>query len=264
MTTSCGCTTTDAPDVIPAHGKVPLTIHFNALSRSGAVQEEVDVSLAGHEAVSIPVVGTVTSEIAPSQTVLSLTGKLKTASLTLNRLDGKPLSALSVQAPASLSAKVLPLSPHTIRLTASQNSPCLSGAHSEQITLRLNDALVPTLTVPVSWTTQSAYKIVPPTANFGSVASSFVLTQKIWISGPDAAHLRLVSVPPGWKTQIQPVAPRIVDLTLSGSSKGGLLHSSVVLGTDNVHEPRIAIPVYAVFETSADVCSVKPSVSTLQ
>lgn len=264
VTTSCGCTPTDAPDVIPAHGKAPLTIHFNALSRNGAVQEEVDVALVGHETVAIPVIGSVTPEIALSQTVLHLTGKRKTASLTLNRLDGKPLSVIGVQAPAPIGAKVLPLSPHTVRLTASQIGPCLSGVHSEQITLKLNDPLVPTLTVPASWTTESAYQSVPPTVNFGSVAPGSVLKRKIRITGPDAAHLRLVSVPPGWKTQIHPVTPEIADLTLNGSSKGGLLHSSVVLATGNVREPNIAIPVYAVFETSADVCSVKPSVSTSQ
>ena len=264
VTTSCGCTTTDAPDVIPAHGTAPLTIHFNALSRNGAVQEEVDVALAGHETVSIPVIGSVTPEIALSQTALHLTGKRKTASLTLNRLDGKQLSVVSVHAPASVNAKISPLSPHAVRLTASQTGPCLSGVHSGQITLKLNDPLVPTLALPTSWTTKSAYRSVPPTINFGSVAPGSVLKRKIWITGPDAAHLRLVSVPPGWKTQLHPITPEMVDLTLNGSSKGGLLHSSVVLATGNVHEPNIAISIYAVFETSADVCSVKPSVSTPQ
>ena len=264
VTTSCGCTTTDAPDVIPAHGIAPLTIHFNALSRTGAVEEEVDVSLAGHETVAIPLVGSVTPEVALSQTVLNLTGKPKTALLTLNRLDGKPLTITSVHAPASVSAKVFPLSPHTVSLTAFQTGACLAEVHSEPITLKLNDPLVPTLTIPTSWTTQSAYHCVPPTVNFGSVALGSVLTQKIRITGPDAAHLRLVSAPPGWKTHLQLVTPETVDLALNGSLKGGLLHSSVVLGTGNVHEPNIAIPVYAVFETRADACSVKPAVSASQ
>lgn len=38
VSVSCGCTTTQAPDLIPPHGRVPLTIHFNALGRNGRVQ----------------------------------------------------------------------------------------------------------------------------------------------------------------------------------------------------------------------------------
>ena len=261
VTPSCGCTTTDAPDFIPPHGQAPLKIHFNALSRTGAVQEEVDVSLSGRQPahVAIPIVGTVTPEIALSQAVLHLPGNQKAASLTLTRLDGKPLNVSNVHAPAFLEAEALPVSDHTIRLVASQSGSCLSGVHDETIALHLNDPLVPELVVPVSWTTKSAYQCAPLALNFGSVPSGSVLKRKIRITEPNAAHLRLVSLPPGWKTQLQPVAPEIIDLTLNGSSKGGLLHSSVVLGTGNVHEPHIAIPIYAVFETSADVCSVKPS-----
>jgi hypothetical protein len=76
ISTSCGCTTTQAPDLIPPHSEVPLTIHFNALGRNGSVQEEVHVSFVGRksEDVTIPISGTVTREIALSKPSLDLTG----------------------------------------------------------------------------------------------------------------------------------------------------------------------------------------------
>ncbi len=264
---SCGCTTAQAPDFIPPHGEAALAIHFNALSRSGSVQEEVDVSLVGQgtESVSIPITGNVTRELSLSQTSLVLTGKPSAAgSLLLSRLDGKPLSITSITSPAVLRTTAFSLSNSTIRVVASQSRPSLAGTHNEEVMLHLNDLLVPTLTIPVSWTTKGLYQSTPATVNFGSVAPGTALERKIQISGPNTKHLRIVSTPPGWKASLQPVKPGMVNLILYGSSKGGLLHSSVILATSDVHEPNIAIPIYAVFEASADPCSEKTSVSASQ
>ena len=259
---SCGCTTAQFPDIIPPHSVVPLSVHFNVLSRSGPIQEEVDVSLVGRstEDFSIPITGTVTRELALSQPVISLFGKpLVTGSLTIARLDGKPLSVTGLTSPAVLRTKASSLSASSVRVTAVQNGPDLAGAHREEITLHLNDPLVPTLTIPASWTTTGSYQSVPAAINFGSVEPGTALERKIQISGPNAAGLHIVSAPPGWEVNLHLVRPGTVALTLNGSSKGGLLHSSVILATGNASEPNIAIPVYAVFETSADVCSVKSS-----
>ncbi len=258
---SCGCTTAQAPDFIPPHGDAPLTVHFNALSRNGSVQEDVVISFAGQrtESVSILITGNITREIALSQTSLVLTGKPSAAgSLTLTRLDGKPLRVAGIVSPAVLRTKISPLSASAVRVTTWQNGPGLAGAQREEVTLNLNDSLVPTLTIPVGWTTSSRYRSVPAAVNFGSVALGAALAQKVQLSGPHASRLHIVSLPPGWKAHLQPVGPGRVDLTLKGSPKGGLLHSSVVLATRNQAEPNIAVPIYAVVETSADVCSVQP------
>ena len=124
--------------------------------------------------------------------------------------------------------------------------------------LRLNDPFVPTLTIPVFWTTAGSYHCLPQAVNFGSVAPGAVVEQQVRLSGPDVTHLRVVSTPPGWAAHLQPARSGTVTVILRGSSKGGLLHSSLVLATGNAHEPYIAIPVYAVFEAVAAVCSSKP------
>ena len=260
VSVSCGCTTTQAPDLIPPHGRAPLTIHFNALGRNGRVQEEVHVSFAGRESedVTIPISGTVTREIALSKPSLDLTGKpLAAGTLTLTRLDGKPLNVTSINA-SHLKIDIQTVSPAVTRLAVSRIGFGLSGTHTEDLTLHLNDPLVPTLTLPVSWTTQGVYRSVPQAVNFGSVTSGTAVEQQVKISGPGLTHLRVASAPPGWVTRLQPTRSGTVKLTLRGSSKGGLLHSSIILATGNTREPNIAIPVYAVFETAAGACSSKP------
>lgn len=99
---------------------------------------------------------------------------------------------------------------------------------------------------------------MPLAVNFGSVTPGAEVEQRIRISGPDLTHLRVASAPPGWVTRLQPIKSGTVKLTLRGSSKGGLLHSSIILATGNTREPNLAIPVYAVFETAAGACSSKP------
>lgn len=260
VSVSCGCTTTKAPDLIPPHGEAPLTIHFRALDRIGPVQEEVNVQFEGQEAnVTIPVSGTVTREIAMSRSLLDLTAKPSSIdALTLTRLDGKPLKVACVNASSHLRADIQTVSPNVTRLAVFRVGPRLTGAHSEDVTLRLNDPLVPTLTIPVSWTIAGSYHCLPQYVNFGSVVPGTVVEQRVRISGPDAAHLRVVSAPKGWTTRLQSAKSGAVSLILRGSSKGGLLHSSIVLATGASREPTIAVPIYAVFETAAGVCSGKP------
>ncbi len=260
VSVSCGCTTTQAPDLIPPHGEAPLIVHFNALGRNGTVQEEVHVSFAGQDSddVTIPISGTVTREIALSRPSLTLAGKPNSwATLRLTRLDGKPLKVSAINASSDLQTHIQIVSPTVSRLAVSQVGPSLAGAHSEDLTLRVNDPLVPTLTVPVSWTTKGIYQSVPEAVNFGSVTPGTAMEQQIQVSGSDVTHLRVVSAPLGWTAHLQPAKSGTVTLILRGSSKGGLLHSSLVLATGNAREPHIAIPVYAVFATAAGVCSSK-------
>lgn len=258
VSVSCGCTTTQAPDFIPPHGKAPLTVHFNALDRIGQVQEEVNVSFGGQEEdVTLPISGVVTREIMLSRPSLALSDK-RAATLTLTRLDGKPLKVACANAPTHLKTDIQAISPNAARLTVSPLGSSLAGAHSEDVTLRLNDPLVPTLTIPVSWTVAGSYHCLPQSVNLGSVEPGTVVEQQVRISGPDVAHLRVASAPNGWVTHLQAAKSGTVTLILKGSSKGGLLHSAIVLATGDAHEPNVAVPVYAVFETAAGTCSNKP------
>jgi len=201
----------------------------------------------------------VTREIALSKPSLDLTGEVNpTAELTLTRLDGKPLKVARVSALSHLQSDIQTVSSTAARLVVSEVGPSLAGAHNENIVLRLNDPLVPTLTIPVSWTTKGVYRSTPKAVNFGSVTPGTEVEQQISISGPDLTHLRVASAPPGWVARLQPVKSGTVKLTLRGSSEGGLLHSSIILATGNAREPNLAIPVYAVFETAAGACSSKP------
>jgi hypothetical protein len=176
----------------------------------------------------------------------------------LTRLDGKPLQVTNANASSHLKTDIQTVSPTVTRLAVSRIGFGLSGAHTEDLTLHLNDPLVPTISLPVSWTTQGVYRSVPQAVNFGSVVPGTAVEQQVKISGPDLTHLRVASAPPGWVTRLQPTKFGTVKLTIQGSSKGGLLHSSIILATGNTREPNITIPVYAVFETAAGACSSKP------
>lgn len=48
VTTSCGCTTTDAPTMIAPGQQAPLTIHFNSRDKHGPIHERVQLFLADH------------------------------------------------------------------------------------------------------------------------------------------------------------------------------------------------------------------------
>lgn len=257
--TSCGCTTTEVPTAIPPHGTAPLTVRFDAHGHlPGALHEEAFLTFGGASSseVAVPVIGMVAHVVARSRDTLVLGGKPDaSAVLTLTRLDGKPLTASVLQVPNALRAQITSVSPAVLRLAVHVAGPSMAGQHEEAVALRLNDALLPTLTIPVSWSTASRYRILPPSVNFGSVAPGAALSRNIDITGPFASGLRVVSAPPGWTAFVQKGANAFsATLTLHGSAKGGLLHSSVLLATGNAREPNITIPVYAVGETAADAC----------
>lgn len=115
VSTSCGCTTTAAPSVLPPHGTVPLTGRYDSAGRVGAIKQSV-ILRSGTNTLVVPVTGTVVRNYRVSASEIALeTGK--TAAFTVSRRDGKPIILSRIEAPQSVAATVAPLATNAVRVS---------------------------------------------------------------------------------------------------------------------------------------------------
>lgn len=249
---SCGCTTTQAPQSIPPQGSAPLTVRFDSHNRVGPIHQSVRLYLAGHQApLTISTTGQVARDIAFSARSLDLGDGTSgaPATLTVTRVDNKPLSVSLVKAPHPLRARVKQVSPSSARLVVSFAAPSLAGVQEKEITLGLNCPGLPATTIPVRWATPGLYQMTPEQVNFGVVSPGTARKQQVRLSGADVSKLRVLSCQGGVSAHLlRRAGSRQAVLSIVYRPKGGqgsLLRGHVVLATGEARQPRLIVPVYA-------------------
>ena len=263
VTTSCGCTTAHAPQTIAPHTREAVTISFHSAYRTGPVHQAVYVKVKGSDAaLTIPVVGQCRREIVVSSPQVDM-GAAGSGTVTVERVDGKPLTIGNVETPAALGASVVTLSPTKAQIRFSVAEVDLAGAHEGKATIHLNHPALPTVSLPVAWRTRGVYTVAPATANFGLVPHGATRTRTIHLSGANINDLQVTAATGGVRATLAPPNKGERLLTVAwAASKGNapLLQGTVRLSTGNRAEPTLEIPVYAavVSGASGDCSASRP------
>ncbi len=254
VTTSCGCTTTDAPTTIAPGQQAPLTVHFNSRDKRGPIHERVHLFLADHpdQPLDIPLSGDVARDLTVTPTQFSLGtvrgGERRQIAMTLTRSDGQPLDVRPDPASPLFSTQTRRVSDRETRVVATFTIPPTSGPRQDTLALRVDCANLPILNVPVEYTVAGAYRLSQETLNFGAIPADMQAHASLHIGGADTTRLHVLHAPDGMMISLARVPNGECVLDAKYTPKGGrgtLVESRIVLRTGNPFQPEIVIPVYA-------------------
>ena len=263
VATSCGCTSTGRLSFVPARGSVPLAVTFDSSGRPGAIEKQVSIFITEtpDEPITLSLGGTVKTEwrVSPSG-ILELGtipgGETKTATVSIHRVSGgavafaKPLASDGVRATITPDAgfKVATVS---VMAVASR----LPGAKQVTMTLTPTDVSLPSVLIPVSYTASGQFITSPDLLNFGLVSKSSKTVEltailSTVVPGPPP-DFRVVSAPKGVSARVERSsdAQATLHVTISPGAflSGSVLNERIVIATGSEKQPRIVVPVLAVY-----------------
>ena len=254
--TGCGCTTARSPKVLAPGTSSPLTVFFDSTNQRGAVQKSVTIVFAEvpGEPRQLAIEGTIYEaiRITPRETVLPDLngGEHRRFTFDAVRIDGKPLTLTPKALPSPVTASFTNPAPNAVRVSCDVTAPLLPGNYTETLSFATNNAALPEIEARVSYTVRPRFIVEPNAANFGAVAPN--AKPKMFVTIRGTARVRLQAVPPGVLAKL--VMPKsagsdyTLAVSLTGQGKDSALSERLTLATDDPKQPRIIVPVYAVFK----------------
>lgn len=245
---SCDCTDLNLPPSLAPGASAPLDLTLDTTGKRGPLQKSVTLHVAGwpKNPVKIAIDGNVHEELRVEPKRQSLDGlacrETRPISLTVTRIDGKPLAVTSLELPAALKATAKNASPSVVKLSGTLTAPDAPGEYQETLTLHTDDAALPTVTARLDFTVKAVYALKPAFAHFGLSREKAPKSIRVSISGPKA-RLKLLSVPDSVIARLDGNSV-IVARRESAPSR---LTTEVRIATDNPQQPQIVVPIYSFF-----------------
>lgn len=246
---SCDCTDLALPGPIAPGQSAPLALTLDTTGqRQGPINKAIVLHVKGwpKHPVTLPIQGSIYDElrITPkTQNLGTLICREKhPVSLTLTRLDGKPLTVTKIEPPAGLALTAKSTAPNSVALSGTFTAPEVPGEFQETVTLHTDDAALPIITARLDFTVKAVYTQAPKFAHFGLAREKAPKEIRVKISGP-STPLKLLSVPPT-------LTARLEDSTVIIARRPDApkrLVTEIRLGTQNPRQPQIPIPVYSFF-----------------
>lgn len=124
----------------------------------------------------------------------------------------------------------------------------------EQITVRTNNAKMPTIMLPVNWSMRPSFQMDPVRVSWDAAKAGTALTKTVTFKQMENKPFRILSVKPSreWLTVTTPsatAAPQhTFTVTLSKDAKPGRYSEQLLVLTDDPEEKEVIVKVYAVLE----------------
>ncbi|MGC4044676.1 MAG: DUF1573 domain-containing protein [Armatimonas sp.] len=246
---SCDCTDLSLPGPLAPGQSAPLALTVDTTAqRRGPINKAIVLHVKGwpKNPITLPIQGSIYDELTITPKTLNL-GMLTCrqkhpVSLTLNRLDGKPLTVTKIEPPAGLAITPKSTAPNTVALSGTFTAPEVPGEFQETVTLHTDDSALPTITARLDFTVKAAYTLTPKFAHFGLTREKAPKEIRVKISGPPTP-LKLLSVPPSISARLE--GTTVIIARRPEAPKR--LVTEVRLGTQNPKQPQIPVPVYSFF-----------------
>ena len=245
---SCDCTDLNLPPSLAPGQSAPLDLTLDTTGKRGPLQKSVTLHVRGwpKTPVKIAIDGSVHEELRVEPKRQSFDGltcrETRPVSLTVTRVDGKPLALTRLELPAALKATAQNASPSVVKLSGTLTAPDAPGEYQETLTLHTDDDALPTVTARLDFTVKAIYALKPAFAHFGLSREKAPKSIRVSISGPKT-NLKLLSVPDSVIARLDGNS-LIVARRESAPSR---LTTEVRLATDNPKQPQIVVPVYSFF-----------------
>lgn len=246
---SCDCTDLTLPGPIAPGQSVPLKLTIDTTAqRRGPINKAIVLHVKGwpKHPVTLPIHGSIYDELSITPKTQNL-GTLACreehpVSLTLTRLDGKPLTVTKIEPPAGLALIPKNTASSTITLSGIFTAPEVPGEFQETVTLHTDDAALPIITARLDFAVKAIYTLAPKFAHFGLAREKAPKEVRVKISGP-STPLKLLSVPPTLTAKLE--GSTVIIARRPDAPKR--LVTEIRLGTQNPRQPKIPIPVYSFF-----------------
>ena len=252
--TSCGCTTASSVAPVAPGATVPLQVRFDAHGKTGRNQQFVWVFVQGEaEPITVALRAEIVQAFQTEPTVVSLSllaGNTQTkTTFSLRSLDNKPLRVLGIQTEPGIKATDWKQTGNSAQVNLTVTAPPLPGDYQKTVTVLVDHPVQHRVVVPVRFSATGLYRLDKSAVNFGSVdAASTHVSQTVSITGANVRRFVLAPLPTGITASLRPVSDGRTFLSVQFKPKGGshpLVTESVFVVTNNPHQPRIAVPVYA-------------------
>ena len=206
--------------------------------------------------MTIPISGSVHEELRVEpkrQSIENLVCRSKRpVTLTVTRVDGKPLAVTSLELPAALKATAENTSPSVVRLSGTLTAPDAPGEYQETLKIHTDDPALPVATARLDFTVNAVYALRPKFAHFGLTRSKAPKSIRVKISGPQA-HFTLLSVPKTLRATLDGDAV----ILARASDAPNRLTTEVRIATDNPEQPQIVVPAYSFFSQPSPAGTVR-------
>jgi len=238
---------------IDAGKTVNMAVSFNSTGKIGEQSKSIMVFAAGHDQligqvyIAAHVKLRYRAEPVGFDFGTLYSGAKASGDVVVTRTDGRPLDARSAEGIHGAHASVTRIDNSSIRLSVDQQVSKDPGEHDETILLRLQDAQMPTMSIPVTYKVVGRYNIQPNALNFGFVKPRQSMRMDVCIVGPKLSDISILSVPAGMKVSLGKAGSQGLVLQSTFSpiiGPGQAQATSLVISTKNRQQPYIKIPVF--------------------
>jgi hypothetical protein len=222
----------------------------------GDTEESVSIFQkdADHPSVTIPITGTVEALFRIMPPVVKLgdidLGKKKTATVALKRLDGEPLHIERISPPPQVRAVVKPIGKAEVELSLEAYGMQGGTKNSRTLVVGVNHSNPNSVEIPVEFSVSSKFKASPQLVSLGMIEPGSVVTADVVIHGRFTKPLIVSSAPKEFVITLLAEKSKY-RLQLKSTPKGEsgrIVNSNIVIATGDPEQPKILLPIYAVFK----------------